>query len=892
MHSTSLPPRLREAAATSASPEDVETLLVTLLETDPNFTARADEHPHLIDAVVAVAGASRSLGRLLASDPSALTVLENLDLREPPPRDEELLAPWKRRELLRIAARDLLGIDDLVETTAALSQMARDVLQAATELARADGLAVIAMGKFGGDELNYASDVDVIFVGDGDHDTLQQAARRVLAVAGRCFRVDVDLRPEGRAGALVRSLDSYETYWARWAEPWEFQALLKARYAAGEPSLGRRFVETAQRWLWTHPPDAEAIRYLRSMKRRSERFVDEKGLLDSDIKRGRGGIRDIEFTVQLLQLVHGHADPSLRAANTLTVLDELGKAGYIDEEDARVLETSYRFLRRTEHAIQLLDEQQTHTIPSDPGVLERIARTLGYKDTPEGRAAQLLDADLKHTQVSVRVVHERVFFRPLLEAFAGADGGMSPETASERLSAFGFTDAERTRIAVRELTHGLNRASRLMRHLLPLLLDWLSQSPDPDLGLLQLRNLLAGPRTNQRLLDAFRDSPEIARRLCTLLGSSRMVGDGLLRNPDVVSRLAHEERLLTKPRPALVESARTALGWRATSDRQAGLRRWKERNLLGIVCRDLLGLLDVAGVGEELATLAEATVEAALEVAAPDVPFAVVALGRLGGRELSYASDLDLVFVHGGTSAEAFEKADRLARSVMRFLSGGTAAERIFEVDPDLRPEGRKGPMSRSLDGYASYFSRWAETWERQAWTRARFVAGDAELGESLVAAARDFSFGRPLESSEIREIRRIKARVESERIPPSEDPEFHLKLGRGGLADVEWVVQLLQLRHGVVETSTLEALRELESRGIVDSEDATILRESYEFCESCRNRIALVVGPPANSLPSGADLDRVARSFQMTASELRERYKRTTRRARRVYERLFFGNS
>jgi len=886
-------PGLEEECERSAAPPAVRDALGRLLDRFPDLADRLRADPGLREALLRVVEASRSLTRLLESRAEAIDVLSQLDRR--PPLDNatvDQLVAWKHLEYLRIAARDLTGLDSLEATGAALSGLARDVLESACLIATTDGLAVIGMGKLGGDELNYSSDIDVMFVGDGPREQLDRDARHVIEIVRRCFRVDANLRPEGRDGPLVRSLDSYEAYWERWAEPWEFQALLKAAPVAGDELLAGRWHDTAQRWLWNHPFSADDLRYLRAMKQRAENEVSRKGLGDREVKRGPGGIRDIEFTIQLLQLVHGHLDPEIRSANTLLTLAEMAAADYVDDGDAARLADSYRFFRRVEHRLQLVDEQQVHTVPTQPMALDRLARVLGFRDALEGTAIEQLHQELRLQQLTVRSIHERVYFRPLLEAFASTEGGISPEAAVARLTAFGFTDARRTQAAVKELTRGLNRSSRLMQQLLPLVLDWLSGSPDPDLGLLVLRNLLSGPRSSQ-LVETFRDSPDAAQHLCTLAGTSRMLGDTLIHNPDLVTRLPSEERLRTRPRDELIESARVAVLWRDTrAERQEGLRRWKDRHLFGIAARDVVGDADVDVVGADLTSLAEASLDTALAALEPQVPFAVLGLGRFGGAELSYASDLDVVFVYEGEGVAATEEARRVANSLLRFVGGTTPADRIFEMDTDLRPEGKNGPPARSFDGYVAYWTDYALIWERQAMSRARAVAGDRALGQRLLDALTPFVWDDGLTTDAVREIRRMKARIERERIPTGEDPQFHLKLGRGSLSDVEWTAQLLQLRHGIRATGTVQALEALTDAGALDRDDGTTLLEAYRFCERVRNRWYLVNSGPAESLPTQPEqLLWLARSLDTTAAELRDSYRRVTRRARRVVDRVFYGS-
>ena len=845
--------------------------------------------------LVAVLAASRSLALLLEHDPAAIEVVVAPEARRPPDPDD--VAAWKSRELLRIAALDLTGQSSLVATMSALSAMARDVLVrahavATSDLGHAGHLAVIGMGKLGGDELNYASDVDILLVGEGDRELLERAGRTLIDVAGRSFRVDADLRPEGRDGSLVRSLPSYESYWERWAEPWERQALLRAVPVAGDAELGAAWAASAARTVWERPFTADDLRAVRALKARAEEQVRKRGVADREVKRGPGGIRDVEFAAQLLQLVHGRVDGELRSPNTSEALVALAQGGYVGADDAALLSESYALLRRVEHVLQLEDERQTHTIPTDRDDRRRVARVLGYQGAREGGPTELFDRDLARHRSQVRSVHERVWFRPLLASLSGA-GPLGPEAAADRLAVFGFTDLERTRQAVSELTRGLTRSSRMMQQLLPLLLDWLSASPDPDLGLLGLRRLATGEQRSRALAVAFRDSPEVARHLALVLGTSRRLGDVLVANPDLIERLPDPSRLRTRPRAELVDGILASIDWRDDpADRQQALQRWQQRHLLGVAARDLFGHAPVPVVGADLTTLAEASLGAALTTLAPKVPFAVIAFGRLGGAELGYASDLDVAFVHEGASTADTAEAERVASGLTRFLAGDTPAERIWTVDVSLRPEGRSGPISRSLDGWGAYLDRWASTWERQAYLRVRAVAGDPALGASLVHRLHEATWVRPFTDDDARDVRRMKVRIEQERLGPGDDPEFHLKLGRGSLSDIEFTVQLLQLRHGVAGAATLDALSALVEEGHLPAGEGDVLAEAYAFCELARNRTFLVVGP-GDSLPIRPEqATPLARSLGFTVASLREEYRRVTRRARRVVEHRFYDRA
>ncbi len=920
MSTTTLPPALAGLARGGAEPDLVAVALERLVSARPGVLDRLVDGgtpTPLAHATVTVCQASNALARLLVSDGQALEVLADLDApvtlwpgEGPDTADPDDLARRKARELLRIAARDLLGIDGLEETGAALAALASAVMSAAVSDATGrragepgSGLLVVGMGKLGGAELNYASDIDIVFVGSDDAGDRQ--ARRVLEIGRRCFRVDAALRPEGRSGPLVRTLQGYRSYWERWAQPWERQAMLKARPVAGDPDLAAAFAEAVDEHVWGRPFGADELAQVRSMKRRTEALVRRRGDDDRDVKRGPGGIRDVEFSVQLLQLVHGWLDPTIRSRSTLPALAQLADAGYVDGADATVLAGGYRFLRTVEHRVQLVEEEQAHVVPAARGPAHRLARVLGYADGPAASADEVLADELRRQQAEVRSVHERLYFRPLLEAFAalapgarpeGAPGAlevMSPQAVATRLGAFGFADADRTRAAVTALARGLTRSSRLMAQMLPLVLDWLSESPNPDLGLQQLRDLVVHHHQRSLLVPLFRESPEAARRLCLLLGSSRLLGEGLVRDPDVLAGLADDRALL----PAGFEEGVTLLAERVRSrataeDRRGLLVRFRRDQLLRAAARDLLGLDELPATAAALTHVHRAVLQVAMDLCGDGTPWCAVGLGRFGGGELSYASDLDLVLVCADGAAEP---ATAAAEDLLGLLHGSGPFEEVVRVDLRLRPEGEQGRLVRDLSGYRAYLERWAQTWERQALVRARVVAGNAAVGRQFMDMVREVVWDRPFTPADVAEVRRMKARVERERIPASEDRRFHLKLGPGSLSDVEWTVQLLQLREGTPEPGTMAALDALQRGGAIGADDAARLREAYRFCEHTRNRWFLVGSlpggtAPGDALPARSDqLTHLARSLGTTPAQLREQYLRVTRRARTVVERIFY---
>jgi [glutamine synthetase] adenylyltransferase / [glutamine synthetase]-adenylyl-L-tyrosine phosphorylase len=915
-------PRVRDALERSADPLAARASLARLVEAHPWLVEELATDEVLVEAIVAVTSASRSLFAALERDPVAVTMLQASALEASMSADayvceaRELLAGedparalrrWKRQRIVRIAARDLLGTADLRATARELAALAHACLEVAVALAAPPfPFAVIGMGKLGGDELNYASDVDVLFVHDGDQAVAEHVARNVLrtmsapSADGIVFRTDADLRPEGRAGALSRSLAAYEGYWQDWAQTWELQALVKARPVAGDSPLGSQFVAAAERFVWRDLLDPDAVRDVRAMKARTEGMLARKGVATREIKRGYGGIRDIEFAVQLLQLVHGRHDHSLRARGTLDALEQLATGGYVSAADAQQLDDAYVWLRTVEHRLQLVDERQTHTIPESLAARTHLARVLGFRDGPGGSALEAFDRTHQRHQLAVRAIHEKLFFAPVLDTLAGV-GPLPPGAVEERLVAFGFQDVAQTRAALNELTAGLTRRSRVMQQLLPAILEWLSESPDPDLGLLQLRRLTEGYTRSSMVARRFRDAPDTAERTCRILGSSRVLGLALHRQPEFVDTLADDAALAAAPkRDALVDEAVGALDWRDDeAGRRAGLRRFKRRHLLRIGARDLLEFASLADVGLELSNLADACVDAALRSLEPRVPFAVVGLGRLGGCELSYASDIDVVFVYDGSSASDFELAEQTATELVRAIGETTTEGSTFRVDTRLRPEGKQGPLARSLAGFRSYYERWAQTWEFQTLTKARVVAGDRAVGARFIDLAHEFAYRDPFPQEWRRDIRRMKARIERERVQPGEDPRFHLKLGRGSLSDIEFTVQLEQLAHGSArpelrEPSTLAAIPPLVDDGVLSADDADVLVAAYEFCERARNYRYLLTGSPSDALPVDGDeaqkLGRMLGYTRRPQQQLRDDYRRLTRRARAVVERVFYG--
>jgi len=841
-----------------------------------------------------------------------------------------------RDELLVLAAADLgavgepdLPVLDVEDVAARLADLAAAALQAALAVAVAeqgDGsgrLAVIAMGKCGGRELNYVSDVDVVFVAEPADQATTRLAGRVMRVAGEaCFEVDANLRPEGRQGALVRTLDGHLSYYRRWAKTWEFQALLKARPIAGDPELGAAYAEAVAPMVWSASGRDDFVADVQAMRRRVEEHIRPDHAA-RELKLGPGGLRDVEFAVQLLQLVHGRTDEDLRSPSTLKALTALSDGGYVGREDGANLAASYRFLRLLEHRLQLQRMRRTHLLPApdDTAALRWLARAARLR--PDGRrdVVGVLTAEWTRNARRVRRLHEKLFYRPLLSAVSRlpADSArLSERAAVARLGALGWASAEGALNHLRALTGGVSRAASIQQTLLPVLLDELSRSPDPDRGLLAYRRVSEALATTPWYLRLLRDEGLVAQRLMRLLGTSALVPDLLVRAPEVL-------RLLAAPIAGQVDEltkdpAEVAASLLATVARQhdpngaaATARSLRRHEMLRVACADLLGKLDTPQVCAALSAVWVAVLQATLHSvertlagggSTPPARIAVIGMGRLGGAELGYGSDADVMFVceafDGHADHEAVKYATSVAETVRRRLAA-PSPDPALVVDADLRPEGRQGALVRTLASYRSYYARWSEAWEAQALLRATVVAGDADLGRRFLEMVDPIRY--PVESistTQVTEIRRIKARVDEERLPRGADRSTHTKLGHGGLADIEWTVQLLQLRHAgdipeLRTTSTLEGLYEASQAGLLSSEDAAELAASWTMATRSRNAVMLVRGKPGDQLPrSGRELAAVAVAMGYPSDGdpgvFLDDYRRATRRARAVVERVFYG--
>ncbi|MGY4961065.1 bifunctional [glutamine synthetase] adenylyltransferase/[glutamine synthetase]-adenylyl-L-tyrosine phosphorylase [Streptomyces sp. 900105245] len=958
-------PVLLEALGATADPDLALHGLVRLLEAQNGSAAPRELTDTLIaakplrDRLLGVLGASAALADHLARHPSdwqALVTYEPRDLHPGVAEFERGLAEATdpvslrvayRRCLLSIAARDVCGTTDVAQTAAELADLATATLRAALAMAQASApedaaacrLAVIAMGKCGGHELNYVSDVDVIFVAEATDGTSEAKALRSATklashlmricsettVEGSIWPVDANLRPEGRNGPLVRTLSSHVAYYQRWAKTWEFQALLKARPVAGDQDLGRAYVDALDPLVWKA---AERDNFVADVQKMRRRVVENIPVteIERELKLGPGGLRDVEFAVQLLQLVHGRTDPSLRSGTTLDALQALAAGGYVGREDAARLDEAYRFLRSMEHRIQLYRLRRTHLVPEAEEDLRRLGRSMGLRAEP---VADLNREWKRHTGV-VRRLHEKLFYRPLLDAVAQLAPGearLSPEAARERLVALGYADPAAALRHLEALASGVTRKAAIQRTLMPVLLGWFADSADPDAGLLNFRKVSDALGKTPWYLRLLRDEGAAAENLARVLSAGRLAPDLLMRAPEAVALLGQGDGSGLKPRDrAQLEQEILAAVGRAENAEQGvtAARGVRRRELFRITATDIVGSYGtetipaeadqgalVDRVGAAVSDLTAATLAGTLRAVVrggwgDTLPtrFAIIGMGRFGGHELGYGSDADVLFVHepqdGVDEHEAAAAANKVVAEMRRLLQLPSADPPLL-IDADLRPEGKSGPLVRTLKSYGAYYRRWSLVWESQALLRAEPVAGDADLGRRFTELIDPLRYPpQGLAEDAVREIRRLKARMEAERLPRGADPKLHTKLGPGGLSDVEWTVQLFQLRHGhqvpgLRTTRTRQALSAVRAAGLLSAEETEILDEAWVLATRVRNAVMLVRGRAGDTFPTEPrELAAVGRYLGYGAGhagDMLDAYRRTTRRARTVVEELFYGD-
>ena len=818
------------------------------------------------------------------------------------------LRRFKQREMIRIAARDLARLGPAAEIIQEISDVADACLSAVLRLChqqltarfgspfeedpagawRATTFCVLGMGKLGGQELNYSSDVDVLFVYSDEGGVFKEPPRKGKAAKpvltnhqfftrlaemfinevgkltedGMLFRIDLRLRPEGDAGPLVRSLGSYENYYAQWGQTWERMMLIKARCVAGDRTLAGEFLEMVQPFRYPRSVSQNVLSEIAAIKQRIETEVVKSGELERNVKLGRGGIREIEFTAQTLQLLHGGRNPFLQGAQTLPTLQKLAQYQLLAQSDVDALARAYPFLRDVEHRLQMEHNRQTHTLPASPAAQQRIAALMGFKDFKAFEKERA-----KHSE-RVRVVYER-----LLQSGGTDESSSLPRSfdESERwkavLGAHAFRDPAHATKLLREFAlgpgfgHVSQRTTELAMQLIPKLLSFCPRPDggssaaktngekrnvvlsDPDRVVARLDSFVAAYGARATLYEMWSSNPSLFELMLFLFDRSEFLAEVAIRTPDLVDDLVLSGHLRKrKDAQAILEELRHGA---RDEDQQLWIRRYHRSELMRIGLRDILGLADYEQNFEELTALADACLQYALEVIARKhklkaPPFAIIGFGKLGGAELNYGSDLDITFI-APASTKNLPRLQSLAVEVMDLLSSQTEMGVAFETDARLRPDGEKGLLVNTLPAYEEYYRKRAQLWEIQSLTRTRFIAGDKRTGgafQEMAMPLTDFSGGKHAHASRTirgaaftpdwkQQIAKMRARIEKERTPRGKDA-LAIKTGSGGLIDAEFIAQVFSLEHGWSEPNTLRALQRAEGEKIIDKRDAQKLIENY----------------------------------------------------------------
>ncbi len=865
----------------------------------------------------------------------------------------------KLREVARIAARDLSGLSPLPEVMEDLSSLAAAALSGALFFARRllterygaprvegaegreCGFVVMGMGKLGARELNFSSDIDLLYLYETDSGTtdggregkpvslhqyfvrLSEMITRIVSEVtedGFVFRVDLRLRPEGTRGDLANSLRSAEIYYESWGQTWERAALIKARPVAGDLPVGEEFLRIVTPFVYRKYLDFTSIEEIKEMKDRINRAAARAPKGGRDVKLGAGGIREIEFFAQAHQLIYGGKNPALRVRGTLVALSELVRQGIVPEDERRALAESYGFLRRLEHRIQIFQERQTHVLPKREEDLRRLSRAMGL---PDGDA--LLSALDRHAG-SVRSTYDRLFrgaqeefpsdVPPDVQALFFQE--IEEEEAAARLAALGFADPHAARRNLGSLREGPPfvrlpaRARRYLEKIGPAVLSRVIRTPDPDMALAHTERFLAAIGARTMFYAMLFENPRIIDSLVRLFGSSRFLSGYLLRYPELLDTFLKQDlAALVKTKSDLRRELGEILASCADFEQEMDeLRRFKNLETLRIGAHDLGGNLSLEEGMQQVSALAEVLLSSALALARREVTrrfgvpvdgapgageesrFCVLGMGKLGAEELSYHSDLDIIFLYSGggetvlapgTGAAEFRKVanhEYFAKVAQRLISILTTVTRegyVYKLDTRLRPSGNAGPLVSSLASFERYHEQSAQLWERQALLKCRFVAGDRELGKKVEEMVGRFIYERPLPPGATEEIHRLRMRMEVE-LGRERTDRLNLKVGRGGVVDVEFAAQYLQMRHGPAHPSlrcraTLKALYELMRSGVLSPEDFLVLDEGYRFLRSLEVRMRLSHDASIEQFdPGGLD------------PELVDRYRKETERIRKVY--------
>ena len=824
----------------------------------------------------------------------------------------------KHREYLRIGARDLDPSVPMEETVRELTALAEASLQSAylycrreTEQQfgclnlpgadRPNAFVVLGMGKLGGGELNFSSDVDVIFLFENDEGEssggskgkaeprafFAEIGKKIIQAMGKVtedgfvFRIDLRLRPLGVNGPLVQSVDSAMLYYESWGQCWERAALIKARAVAGDKKLGVRFLKEVEPFVYRRYLDYTTVEELRHMKMRIENELLNSQDKERNIKLGFGGIREIEFFAQALQLVNGGYEPALRQQNTLRALSELAAHKFISAEEMNHLAEAYRFLRQVEHKVQMVQEAHAHSIPEGEEEEKALARRLGYLPKGERSEREQFWSEKNNHSENVRRIFDRLFYGAQKEITHEGESHAGTiwhdldqrEVIIRELEKLGFADpskAYENLLAVRDgesFAPPSAKRLKIMRTLGPALIAEIAKSGAPDQALLNLSRFSHRIGGRSGFLRLLAENPETMRLMITLFADSQFLTELFLTRPELIDTLIRVDLTrIDKSKESMMAGLREAIAEQDdVEDKLNAIRRSKTEEFIRVGLHDLGGTIDIEPVLEQLSDLADAVVECALQLTLeelqgnfgiiPEGRFAVLGMGKMGGRELDYNSDLDLVFVYdadedahssGGARGKlpAHDFYVRVGQKLITYLSAPTEEGIAYKIDMQLRPSGKAGPLVSSLEAFRDYHRTSSQLWERQSLIKARYVAGNSSLGEVLEKLAADFAFGSGLSKEGVGEIHHLRMRMERE-LAGESDRQFNLKKGRGGIVDIEFLTQMLQLAHGIHHPTlrcqgTLKALKALHQQGILKKKEYATLADGYLFLRRLDHRLRL----------------------------------------------------
>ena len=892
--------------------------------------------PETLKSLIVLFSGSQVLTDSLLSDPSYFNWINNSDIinnsrskdefmrayyelakkNNDNDRTPQLLRKFKKREYIRIGLRDLLGKTNFKETGEDLSHLADLSLQVAYEYAdqimrekygipfykgnngklKKVEFAILGMGKLGGLELNYSSDIDILYIYTSNigemvptesnpnpitisiHEYFTKLAILITKIIdeitseGNVFRVDLNLRPEGTSGEIVNSLAGCEIYYESWGRLWERQALMKARVSAGSESLGRNFFTMLEPFIYRKSIDFTAVKEITGMKEKINKSIIKKNKNSINIKLGKGGIREVEFTVQTYQLIYGGREKEIRGANTLEALRSLHRLKFIKETEYTKLREAYIFLRDLENRVQISFGLQTHVLPEDKLLLAVLSRKMNIV----GKSIEELNEKLNNKFIRHTKFVSDIFSELFKKEQEGKVGEHTSKIAKIRSLNEGVLERaffQNNKNALKFLkslrdgpisSHPTEKSINDFYSILPKILERCSEVPMPNSAVENLAKFIESSKARESFLGLFAENEKFLELLLQIFGSSNFISDILIKQPGLIDTIKDIEsiyRFKSKENlyKEISEILKTGNNYKA---KQNILRQFKQGEELRIGIRYIIGEADIEGTLKDLSSLAETHIENAYkisfeklrtqydkEIKIPD-SFAIIGMGKLGGREINFKSDLDLIFVYEGTPNDSFFSEDvvlfytKISQLLHELTSQVTSSGYVYKIDSDLRAEGKSGRMVNSIKRYEDYYKKRARTWEQQAMVRARFIAGNQQTGENFINMVQEFTYRSKLEYGSIIEISRLRERIEKDLAGETVKGK-NVKLGYGGLVDIEFATQILQMIHGkkncqLRETNTLSAIAQLGILGIINHIDSQNIKKHYLFLRNleCALRI------------------------------------------------------